>query len=220
MTTLKVLLVDDHEVVRKGLKYVLDDLEDFSLIGEASSAKTAIIMTEELHPDVVILDIRMPGGSGLDACRAIHEKYPNISIIILTSYADDKSITEAIQAGAVGYILKDGSTDELVRALTAIKNGEAALDPAITRKVLGMMQRKPAQGHPFANLSEREMEVLHLISEGKTNAVIAETLILSEKTIRNYISSVFLKLNLANRVEAAIFAVQNRIQDYLKPPIN
>jgi len=172
-------------------------------------------MTEKLHPDVVILDIRMPGGSGLDACRAIHEKYPNISIIILTSYADDESITEAIQAGAVGYILKDGSTDELVRALTAIKNGEAALDPAITRKVLEMMQRKPAQGHPFSNLSEREMEVLHLISEGKTNAVIAETLMLSEKTIRNYSSSIFLKLNLVNRVEAAIFAVQNRIQDYL-----
>ena len=215
MTTLKVLLVDDHEVVRKGLKYVLDDLEDFSLIGEASSAKTAIIMAEELHPDVIILDIRMPGGSGLDACRAIHEKNPNISIIILTSYADDESITEAIQAGAVGYILKDGSTDELVRALTAIKNGEAALDPSITLKVLGMMQRKSYKANPFGNLSDREMEVLHLISEGKTNAVIAETLILSEKTIRNYISSIFLKLNLVNRVEAAIFAVQNRIQDYL-----
>ena len=142
MTALKVLLVDDHEVVRKGLKYVLDDLEDFTFVGEASSSKVAIIMTAELRPDVVILDIRMPGGSGLDACRAIHEDYPNISIIILTSYADDETIAEAIQAGAVGYILKDGSTDELVRALTAIKNGEAALDPAITRKVLGMMQHK------------------------------------------------------------------------------
>ncbi|MBT3714160.1 MAG: response regulator transcription factor [Anaerolineae bacterium] len=215
MTALKVLLVDDHEVVRKGLKYVLDDLEDFTFIGEASSAQVAIHMTEELNPDIVILDIRMPGGSGLDACRAIYEKNPNIKIIMLTSYGDDESIAEAIQAGAVGYILKDGSTDELVRALTAIKNGEAALDPAITRKVLGMMQRKPKQAHPFANLSEREMEVLHLISEGKTNAVIAEALILSEKTIRNYISSIFMKLNLNNRVEAAIYAVQNRIQDYL-----
>ena len=215
MTKLKVLLVDDHEVVRKGLKYVLDDLEDFMLIGEASSSKTAIIMTKELLPDVVILDIRMPGGSGLDACRSIHESHPNISIIILTSYADDESIAEAIQAGAVGYILKDGSTEELVRALTAIKNGEAALDSSITRKVLGMMQQKTSQGHPFTNLSSREMEVLHLISQGKTNAVIAEELILSEKTIRNYISAIFLKLNLNNRVEAAIFAVQNRIQDYL-----
>ena len=215
MTALKVLLVDDHEVVRKGLKYVLDDLEDFTFVGEASSSKVAIIMTAELRPDVVILDIRMPGGSGLDACRAIHEDYPNISIIILTSYADDETIAEAIQAGAVGYILKDGSTDELVRALTAIKNGEAALDPAITRKVLGMMQHKSSKTHPFADLSEREVEVLHLISEGKTNAVIAEALILSEKTIRNYISSIFMKLNLNNRVEAAIYAVQNRIQDYL-----
>ncbi len=214
MTTLKVLLVDDHEVVRKGLKYVLDDLEDFSLIGEASSAQTAIIMTQELNPDIVILDIRMPGGSGLDACRTIHEGHPDIKIIILTSYADDESIAEAIEAGAVGYILKDGSTDELVRALTAIKNGEAALDPAITRKVLNMMQQKSTQAHPFEDLSEREMEVLHLIAQGKTNAIIASELILSEKTIRNYISSVFLKLNLSNRVEAAIYAVQNHIEDY------
>jgi len=215
MTKLKVLLVDDHEVVRKGLKYVLEDLDDFTLIGEASSAKVAIIMADELCPDVIILDIRMPGGSGLDACRAIHEKHPNISIIILTSYADDKSIAEAIQAGAVGYILKDGSTDELVRALTAIKNGEAALDPSITRKVLSMMQQKSPQKHPFTNLSKREREVLYLISQGKPNAVIAENLFLSEKTIRNYISAIFLKLNFNSRVESAIFAVNNRIQDYL-----
>ena len=215
MTKLKVLLVDDHEVVRKGLKYVLEDLDDFTLIGEASSAKVAIIMADELCPDVIILDIRMPGGSGLDACRAIHEKHPSISIIILTSYADDKSIAEAIQAGAVGYILKDGSTDELVRALTAIKNGEAALDPSITRKVLSMMQQKSPQKHPFTNLSKREREVLYLISQGKPNAVIAENLFLSEKTIRNYISAIFLKLNFNSRVESAIFAVNNRIQDYL-----
>lgn len=215
MTLLKVLLVDDHEVVRKGLRYVLDDLEDFTFVGEASNSKVAIVMTKELQPDVVILDIRMPGGSGLDACRAIHEIDQNISIIILTSYADDETIAEAIQAGAVGYILKDGSTDELVRALTAIKNGEAALDPSITRKVLGMMQHKLPQVHPFTSLSNREMEVLHLISQGKTNGVIAEALILSEKTIRNYISAIFIKLNLNNRVEAAIFAVQNRIQDFI-----
>lgn len=215
MTKLKVLLVDDHEVVRKGLAYVLDDLEDFTLTGEAGNAKEAIRMTEELRPDIVILDIRMPGDSGLDACRVIHERYPDISIIILSSYADDESIAEAIQAGAIGYILKDGSTDELVRALTAIKNGEAALDPTITRKVLSMMRRKSPQAHPFTLLSEREMEVLHLISEGETNTAIAEKLILSEKTIRNYISSLFFKLNVSNRVEAAVFAVQNRIQDYL-----
>ena len=215
MTPLNVLLVDDHEVVRKGLKYVLDDLEDFNLIGEASSVKTAIVLAEQLQPDIVILDIRMPDGSGLDACRTIHEKYPEINIIILTSYADDESIAEAIQSGAVGYILKDGSTDELVRALTAIKNGEAALDPSITRKVLNMMQKKSKQAQPFADLSERELEVLHLISLGKTNAIIADELILSEKTIRNYISSIFIKLNLHNRVEAAIYAVQNRIEDHL-----
>ena len=214
MTKLKVLLVDDHEVVRKGLKYVLGDLEDFTLVVEASSAKVAIVMTNELHPDVVILDIRMPGGSGLDACRAIHESNPDISIIMLTSYADDELIAEAIQAGAIGYILKDGSTDKLVSALTAIKNGEAALDPSVTRKVLDMMQKKTPEAHPFTRLSEREMEVLQLVSQGKTNAAIAEDLILSEKTIRNYISSIFLKLNVKNRVEAAIFAVQNRIQDY------
>ncbi len=215
MTALKILLVDDHEVVRKGLRYVLDDLEDFDLIGEGASAQEAIRLAGELHPDVIILDIRMPGGSGLEACKKIREDWPEIDVIMLTSYADDESIAEAIAAGAVGYILKDGSTDELVRALTAVKRGEAALDPSITRKVLSMMQNRTVKTTPFANLSERELDVLNLIAQGKTNADIAKDLFLSEKTIRNYISNIFMKLGVTNRVEAALFAVNNRIQDYL-----
>jgi two-component system, NarL family, response regulator DevR len=215
MTKLKVLLVDDHEVVRKGLRYVIDDLEDFMLIGEGASAKDAIRLAEELQPDVIILDIRMPGESGLDACWKIHENWPEIGIIILTSFADEETIAEAIKAGANAYILKDGSTNELVRALTALKNGEAALDPSITLKVFNMLQNKSTEVHPFANLSEREMEVLNLISQGKMNAEISEALFLSEKTIRNYISTLFMKMKVNNRVEAAVFAIQNRIQDYI-----
>lgn len=215
MKVLRVLLVDDHEVVRMGLRFVLDDVPDVTLIGEASSADEAIEQCRRLQPDVVIMDIKMPGKSGVDACREIVALWPQISVIMLSSFADDELIAAAIGAGAVGYVLKDVGTAELVRALEAVRQGAALLDPAITRRVIAMMRQHSHQSNPFGELTKREIVILHLLSLGKTNDEIARELVLSEKTVRNHVSTILSKLALGNRVEAATFALQKRIRDYL-----
>lgn len=215
MKTLRVLLVDDHELVRMGLRFVLDDIEAVRLVGEAGSADEAIAQCRLLQPDVVIMDIKMPGKSGIEACREIVSQWPATNVIMLTSFVDDNLIISAIQAGAVGYVLKGVSTHELVRALTAVREGTALLDPAVTRRVLTMMRQPGPKGNPFAGLTRREREVLWRISQGKTNGEMAQELVLSEKTIRNHVSAVLAKLDVSNRVEAAMYAAQHQIQDYL-----
>lgn len=215
MTLLRVLLVDDHEVVRLGLRTVLEDLEDVEVIGETGSAEGAITLCEQHKPDVVIMDIRMPGNSGIQACQTIVERWPETQVIMLTSYANDELIVNAIRAGAVGYVLKQVGTSELIRALNAVREGAALLDPSITRRVLGMMRQQDKQApDPFRDLSLRELDVLRLLVAGKSNLEMAGTLFLSEKTVRNHISSILSKLNLHNRVEAATFAVQHDLQHY------
>jgi two-component system, NarL family, response regulator DevR len=216
MNTLRLLVVDDHEVVRMGLRTLLEDMADVEVVGEAGSAEEAIAACERQQPNVVIMDIRMGGRtSGIDACQAITRRWPDIQVIMLTSYADDELIAQAIQAGAVGYVLKQVGTGELSRALDAVRVGAASLDPAVTRRVLAMMRQKGEQvADPFAALTEREVDVLRLLSEGKNNAQIAEHLVLSDKTVRNHISSILSKLHLDNRVEAATFAVQRGIHNY------
>ena len=215
MTQLRVLLVDDHQVVRMGLRFVIEDLPDVALVGEAKNAEEGILQCQLLQPDVVIMDIKMPGKSGIEACREIVATWPLIKVIMLTSYVDDALITEAIQAGAAGYILKGVGTDQLVRALEAVRAGEALLDPAITQRVLTMMRQQGPKGNPFAELTKREIAVLALVTQGKTNKEIAGKLVLSEKTIRNHVSTILSKLPVSNRVEAAMFSMQNHIQDYL-----
>lgn len=215
MKTLRVLLVDDHEVVRMGLRFVLDEMEDVRLVGEAANADEAIAQCRMLQPDVVIMDIKMPGKNGIEACREILSYWPTINVIMLTSFIDDNLIISAIQAGAVGYVLKGVSTHELVRALDAVREGTALLDPAVTRRVLSMMRQPGPKGNPFAGLTPREMEVLWRIAQGKTNREIAEELVLSDKTIRNHVSIILTKLDVSNRVEAAMYAAQHQIQDYL-----
>jgi DNA-binding NarL/FixJ family response regulator len=212
---LRILLVDDHQVVRMGLRFVLEDVPDVQLVGEASSADAAIAQCRLLQPDVVIMDIKMPHKTGIEACRAIVSQWPQISVIMLTSFADDQLISEAIQAGAVGYVLKGVGTDELLRALNAVRNGEALLDPAITRRVLNLMRDSNPVGNPFAELTKRELLVLWLVSKGKTNKEIAGELFVSEKTVRNNVSIILSKLAVANRIEAAMFAIENHVQDYV-----
>jgi two-component system, NarL family, response regulator DevR len=212
---LQILLVDDHEVVRMGLRMLLERQTDVTVVGEAGTAREAIDLCEKVQPNLVIMDIRMPGGSGIDACRAISERWPEIQVIMLTSYADDELISSAIQAGAVGYILKDIDMQGLLRALDAARQGEASLDPAVTRRVLAMMREQKQPPHdPFSDLTDREVEVLKMVSEGKSNTLIAEALVVSDKTVRNYISTILTKLSTSNRIEAATFAVQNHIRDY------
>jgi two-component system response regulator DevR len=215
MKALRLLLVDDHEVVRMGLRMLLERIEDVEVVGEAGSADEAVAACEKYQPNVVIMDIRMRGNSGIDACRTIVQRWPDTRVIMLTSYANDELIADAIQAGAVGYVMKQVGTGELMRALDAVRQGAAALDPAVTRRVLAMMRQQGGQApDPFGELTEREVVVLRLLAEGKSNAQIAEALVLSDKTVRNHISTILSKLHAANRVEAATFAVQHDIHNY------
>ncbi len=216
MNILNLMLVDDHEVVRMGLRMLLEQTPGVKIVAEAGSAEEAVRLCSLHHPDVVIMDIRMPpGSSGIDACRKIVQNWPQTQVIMLTSFADDELITDAIEAGAVGYVLKQVGTGELVRALDAVREGAALLDPGVTRRVLAMMRQKgESKPDPFKALTERELDVLRLLAEGKSNAEIAEALVLSDKTIRNHISVILDKLHVSNRVEAATYAVEHHIRGY------
>lgn len=216
MSVLKVFLVDDHEVVRMGLRLVLEQVPDTAIVGEASTADEAIRLCDTCQPDVVIMDIRMPPGkSGIEACGTIVARWPQTHVIMLTSFADDALIADAIQAGAVGYVLKQAGTGELIRALDAVRQGAALLDPSVTRRLLAMMrQRGEHKEDVFKSLTDREIDVLRLLAEGKSNAEIAHELVLSDKTVRNHVSIILDKLQMGNRVEAATFATKHDIATY------
>ena len=214
---LKILLVDDHEVVRLGLKALLSRHPKFQVLGEADNASSAIKRALELKPDVVVMDVRMPGQSGVEATREIVEKLPDTKVIILTSYAEDEILFDAIAAGASGYVLKQIGSNELVKALETIGRGESLLDPAVTKKVFDRVREasRKAEDESFSTLTDQEIRILSHISEGKTNKLIAKSIFLSEKTVRNYVSSILSKLNMSTRSEAAAFAVQHHVKDHL-----
>lgn len=212
--TLRIILADDHDVVRIGLKMVLEQDEANRVVAEAATAEAALQACETHQPDVVILDIRMPpGASGLDACRTIVSRWPETQVIMLTSYADDSIIAEAIEAGAVGYLLKAGDPRDINRALDAVREGASVLDPAVARRVLALLrERATPASDAFSSLTAREREILALLIEGRSNADIAERLVLSEKTVRNHLSGIFEKLGVGNRVEAAALATRHRFR--------
>ncbi|MBM3128530.1 MAG: response regulator transcription factor [Chloroflexi bacterium] len=214
---LRILLVDDHEVVRLGLKTLLARQPEFEIVDEAASASEAIEKTLRLKPDLVVMDIRLPGGSGIAACRAITAQQPTTRVLMLTSYAEDEMLFEAIAAGAAGYVLKQIGSAELVRALQVVGRGESLIDPALTQKVLARVRdgaHRRAES-VFRKLSAHELKILALVAEGKTNREIAAQIFLSEKTVRNYVSSILAKLNLTSRAQAAAFAATHRLHDYL-----
>lgn len=217
MKTLRILLVDDHEVVRLGLTTLLEDIPGVTVVGEAGSAREALQACKRLDPDLVILDIRLPDQSGAAACRDITTRWPHIKVIILTSYVSDDLIAETILAGATGYLRKQVGNEELLRAIEAVRRGEALLDPQVTQHVLQRMRRteRLIDASFFRDLSKRELEVLLLVSQGKSNRNIAEALSMSEKTVRNYVSSLLDKLGLNNRIELAAFAIKHHISAYL-----
>ena len=214
---LRILLVDDHEVVRVGLRALIERQPCMQVVGEAATVREAVDQAHALQPDVVVLDVRLPGGNGLEACRQIKRDCPEIRIIILTSYSDDEVLFEAIACGADGYVLKRIGSDELVRALERIGRGESLLDPAVTDRVFARMReaRKQERAHAFAGLGAQDMEILARIAEGQTNREIAAALHLSEKTVRNYVSAILQTLELTSRVQAAAYAARHRIEDYL-----
>jgi DNA-binding NarL/FixJ family response regulator len=214
----RVLLVDDHEVVRLGLITLMQDRPDLTVVGEAGSAAEALQLVERLRPDVVLMDIRMPGGGGIEATRQIAERFPETRVVMLTSYADDELLVRAIRAGAVGYVLKQVGNEELLRAVAAAARGEALLDPSTTARLLARVRtvEQKAEADAFRDLSQRELEVLAEVTRGKTNAEIGRVLNLSEKTVRNYLSSVLEKLHLSNRVELAKYALEHHLFDWLE----
>jgi DNA-binding NarL/FixJ family response regulator len=187
------------------------------VVGEAGSAREALEQTASLKPDVVVMDIRLPGTSGIEACEQIVNQYPNTKVIMLTSYAEDEMLFSAIRAGASGYILKQIGSEDLIKALESVGRGEALLDPAVTQRVFQEVRRavKEEEASAFAHLSQQEKHVLLLVSEGKTNREIAKNLFLGEGTVRNYVSSILSKLNVNNRAEAAAYAVEHNLRDYI-----
>jgi two-component system response regulator DevR len=213
MTQTRIVLVDDHEVVRLGLMTLLNDQPNLRVVGEAGTAAEALRAVERLQPDIVLMDIRMPGEDGIAATRQIRERFPRTQVIMLTSFADDDLLVRAIHAGAAGYVLKQVGNAELLRAIAAVARGEALLDPATTARLLARVrdQTRQAEGDVFCDLSEREVHVLAEVARGKTNAEIGETLHLSEKTVRNYITAIREKLHQNNRIELALFAMEHGI---------
>jgi two-component system response regulator DevR len=217
MVKQRILLVDDHEVVRLGLRSLLERHPQFEVIGEASSAREALEQVANNHPNVVIMDIRLPGTSGIEACEEITTRFPETRVLMLTSYAEDEMLFSAIRAGASGYVLKQIGGSELVHALEAVARGEAMLDPTVTQRVFQEVRRavKEEEASAFVHLSQQERHVLLLVSEGKTNREIAKALFLGEGTVRNYVSSILSKLGVSNRAEAAAYAVEHNLREYI-----
>ena len=212
------MIVDDHEVVRLGLRGLLERQPGWQVVAEAATADESVSRALEHRPDVVVMDIRLAGSSGIDACRRIIEGSPETRVIMLTSYAEDDLLFDAIAAGAAGYVLKQIGSDELVRAIETVGRGEALLDPSLTRRVLARV-REAARKEAFAafsDLTEQELRVLALIAEGKTNREIAESLYLGEGTVRNYVSNILGKLGVSNRAEAAAYAVEHNLKDHMR----
>jgi DNA-binding NarL/FixJ family response regulator len=209
---LRLLLVDDHEVVRQGLAAVLSRRENFQVVAEAGTVADAIEAAERFRPDLIVMDVRLPDGSGIEACREIRAEHPEIRVVMLTSYPDEEAVLSAIVAGASGYLLKQIRARDLVSALEAVGRGESLLDPAVTEKVLERVRRiatSPADDE-LAQLTQQEQKILLLVAEGKTNKEIAAEVFLSDKTVKNYVSSILSKLNLQRRAQAAAYVAKRQ----------
>ena len=211
---LRLLVVDDHEVVRQGLVSLLDRREHFQVVAEAGTAAEAVEMTRKFEPDLVIMDVRLPDGSGIEACREIRAEFPKTRVVILTSYPDEEAVLSAIIAGASGYLLKQIRSRDLVSALESVGRGESLLDPAVTEKVLDRVRRIATGTYTdeLAQLTQQEQKILLLVAEGKTNKEIASEVFLSDKTVKNYVSSILSKLNLERRAQAAAFVARHRLK--------
>lgn len=217
--TIRILIADDHSVVRAGLRALLERQGHFRVVAEASNGEEAVKLTLETRPDVAVLDIRMSGISGIEACRQIVEKMPSCRVVMLTSYAEDELVMAAIQAGATGYVLKRIGDNELVQSIERVSRGEGILDPAMTASVFNEVRRANQAQHAsaFADLTPQELIVLARVAEGMTNRQIAVKLFLGEGTVRNYVSSVLQKIGASNRAEAAAYAVKHNISEFVPP---
>jgi len=218
---LRILIADDHSVVRTGLKILLDSQEDMEVVAEAGDGEEAVRLTQQHLPDVVVMDIRMPGLSGIEACQRIKETAEGVAIIILTSYAEDDLLSSAIDAGASGYVLKRIGNNDLVKAIRSVGAGDGVLDPALTAGVFNKVREanKAKSASFFSDLTQQELSVLALLAQGLSNRQIAAKLYLGEGTVRNYVSNILSKIDVKNRAEAAIYAVKHNIED-VAPPLD
>lgn len=217
MNPLRILIVDDHEIVRLGLTSLLSRYSHFEVVGEASNAQQAIRNALALKPDAIVMDVGLPGKSGIQATREITQKMPGMNVLILTSYSDEQQLFDAICAGAYGYVLKQVGSDDLIRALSAVARGEGWIDPTLGHSLFKHVREadKKIASQLFAPLNRQELRILALLSKGKNNKYIARTLNLSLGTVRNYVTSLMGKLRLSNRVHACLFALEHQIDEHL-----
>ena len=206
---LKVLIVDDHEIVRKGLVMLISRQEDMRVVGEAGTAAEAVQQAHDLSPDVVVLDVRLPDESGVEACRDIRAENSGIKVMMLTSYSDEEAVMGSIMAGASGYLLKEIRSQEIVEAIRRVGAGQSLLDPGVTAAVLERI-RRGKEDDPWSDLTSQEQRILELIAEGKTNKEISEVVNLSDKTVKNYVSNILGKLEVSRRSQAAAFVGDRR----------
>jgi two-component system response regulator DevR len=215
--TLSVMLVDDHEIVRQGLRALLEAEDDIEVVAEAENGPSAVLLASEHQPDVVVMDVRMPGGSGVEACRAIRDERPDAQVIMLTSFSDDEALFNSIMAGAAGYVLKQIRGHDLLDAIRTVGSGRSLLDPDVTQRVLERLRKaKFDEKDPkLGRLSPQEERILGMIGEGLTNREIAARIHLSDKTVKNYVSAILQKLEVARRAEAASYIARVRAE---RPP--
>jgi NarL family two-component system response regulator LiaR len=205
---IRVLVVDDHAIIRKGIRAVLELIPDIEMAGEAENGKLAIQMERELHPDVVLMDLMMPEMDGIECIKQIKSRRPDARILVLTNFAGEEMIFPAIKAGAMGYHLKDSSPENLIDAIRQVNQGVAALHPGVAKKVLDELQHADRQSLSEEPLTQREVEVLRLIAQGYENREIAEKLVISDATVRTHVSNILGKLHLASRTQAALYALR------------
>jgi two-component system response regulator DevR len=208
--TIKAFLLDDHEVVRRGVRELLEGESrgEITVAGEAGTADEALRRLPAVRPDVAILDVRLPDGNGVEVCREIRSRHPEIQCLMLTSFADDEALFDAIMAGAAGYVLKQVRGSDLVDSVRRVAAGQSLLDPTVTAKVLDRLRRGPEEEPGVEQLTEHERRILDLLADGLTNRQIGERLYLAEKTVKNYVSNLLMKLGMHRRTEAAVYAAR------------
>ena len=213
---IKVFLLDDHEVVRRGVASLLDTEPDIQIIGEASTAQQALARIPALRPDVAVLDVRLPDGNGVAVCREIRSQMPQVACLMLTSFADDDALFDAVMAGAAGFVLKQIHGTDLVGAVRTVASGQSLLDPRSTARMMARLRDQASRKDPLAALSDQERRILELIGEGLTNRQIGERMYLAEKTVKNYVSNLLAKLDMQRRTQAAALAAQLKAEEATK----
>ena len=204
----RVFLLDDHDIVRRGLAHLFETQSDLVVAGEAGTAEEALSRIPPTRPDVAVLDVRLPDGDGVEVCREIRSRHPEIRCLMLTSFADDEALFDAIMAGASGFILKQVKSENILEAVRVVAKGQSLLDPSVTERVLERLRKGPEEDERLASLTPQERNILELIADGLTNRQIAEEIHLAEKTVKNYVSNLLSKLGMERRTQAAVYAAR------------